>query len=569
MGPTAAVPELSVPVEQTVWHHWCRHAAHEPEREAIVHYEASGEPVRWTRGALIAAARSVARQLAGAGIRPGEVCGLIVRHHPHFYPIYLGVCALGALPAVLPYPNARLHPEKFRSGIEGMARKSGLDWILTERELEAMLSPLVAGAGSSVRGLHFPLDWPLAGDGSQDTVPTAYPTTCLVQHSSGTTGLQKAIALSHRAVLDHVAHYADAVHLRAEDRIVSWLPLYHDMGLIAAFYLALTTGTPLVQMSPFEWVVAPSLLLSALASERGTLCWLPNFAYNHMVASIHDEDLEGVRLDGVRLFVNCSEMVRAESHRAFAHRFAPLGLRADALGACYAMAETTFAVTQTPPGQPARELLVDRAELAAGRVALAASPEQGRLCTSSGQPIRGCEVRVVDESGEPLPAGRVGELIIRSESMFEGYRNDPATTARALRDGWYWSGDFGFTFEGEWYVVGRKKDLIIVAGRNLYPEDIEATVSGVPGVSPGRVVAVGIEDALKGTEEIWVITETEVEDPAQQRQLRQAITEAVMQIDVTVARVCLAPPRWLIKSSSGKPSRQANKERALRELAQP
>ncbi len=569
MNPSSLTHVTRIPVEETVWHQWCAHAIREPHRDCIIHYEAGQEPVRWTRANLIEAARSVAARLASEGVQTGDVCGLIIRHHPQFYPIYLGICALGALPAVLPYPNARLHPDKFRSGIEGMSRKSGLDWVLTERELEPILSPLVTGAGSSIRGLRFPLEWD-SNDNRQPAARTlegGYPTTCLVQHSSGTTGLQKAIALSHRAILDHVRYYAESIKLSEADRVVSWLPLYHDMGLIAAFYLSLTSGIPLVQMSPFEWVVAPSLLLEVISSEKGTLCWLPNFAYNHMVGSIHDDDIEGLRLDSLRLFVNCSEMVRAESHRAFVQRFESHGIRPETMGASYAMAETTFAVTQTAPGQPAREIMVDRKRLAEGRVDICSNPENGRLCASSGRAIFGCDVRVVNEQGQNVPSGCVGELIIRSASMFEGYRNDPVTTSRFLRDGWYWSGDIGFEYEGEIYVVGRKKDLIIVAGRNLYPEDIEAAVSGVAWILPGRVVAFGVEDSTKGTEEIWVIAETEVAESSEQRRLQQAVKEAAMAIDVTLARVCLAPPRWLIKSSSGKPSRQANKERALTDFS--
>ncbi|MEJ2082899.1 MAG: AMP-binding protein [Acidobacteriota bacterium] len=389
---------------------------------------------------------------------------------------------------------------------------------------------------------------------------------CLLQHSSGTTGLQKAVVLSHRAVLEHVHCYAAAIKVSPRDRVVSWLPLYHDMGLIAAFYLPLVLGIPLVQLDPFEWVVAPVILLDAISKEQGTLTWLPNFAYNLMASRIRDEDLEGVRLDSLRMVINCSEPVRAESHEMFFRRFAPYGLRREALAACYAMAETTFAVTQTPPCTEARTISVSRQQVEKGIAALSAEVDGARHCVSSGAPISGCEVQILGEDGESLPHGHIGEIVIRSVSLFDGYRNNKVKTAEVLRDGAYYSGDFGFLHEGELYVMGRKKDIIIVAGKNIYPEDIEDVVSQLDGVLAGRVIAFGIENEDLGTEEICIVAETPCRDQSSQSILRRSIVEACMDIDVTISRVYLASPRWLIKSSAGKPARKINQKRAIREL---
>ena len=540
-----------------------------PDREAIVHY-ASGEAThRWTWAALLTAAQGFAARLAERGIRRGDVCALIVRHHPDFYPLYMGIEALGAIPSVLAYPNPRLHPDKFRDGLAGMARVSGLDWILTEEELEPVLAPLVTGSESTIRGLHFPFASTAAGTARAIVPPAVAPDEpCLLQHSSGTTGLQKAVMLSQLAVLEHVRRYGDAIRLTADDRIVSWLPLYHDMGLIAAFHLPLASGVPVIAIDPFEWVAAPVLFLDACTREHATLAWLPNFAYNLMASRIRDEDLQGIRLDSIRLLVNCSEPVRADSHDQFATRFAPYGLDPRALSACYAMAETTFAVTQTAPGARARTVCASRDALARGFFEPTRDAAQVRRCVSSGRPVDGCELRVVDNAGRELPDGHVGELWIRSVSMFAGYRNNPEKTAEVLRDGWYDSGDYGFLLDGECYVVGRRKDLIIVAGKNIYPEDVEDAVNTVAGVLPGRVVAFGVEDVVTGTESIHVVAETRHTDTVEQRRLRGAIIEAGMRVDVTIADVHLVPPRWLIKSSAGKPSRRANKDRVLAEIAQ-
>jgi len=339
------------------------------------------------------------------------------------------------------------------------------------------------------------------------------------------------------------------------------------MGLIASFHLPLAFGIPCFQLDPFEWIAAPVLMLEAASREKATIAWMPNFAYNLMADHIHEEDLADIRLDSLRLLVNCSEPVRYASHERFARRFGPYGFRREALAACYAMAETTFAVTQSIPGKESAVLEASREDLARGRFAVPAPGQKWIACVSSGRPISGCEVLIVDDGCEPLPEGYVGEVMIRSVSMFDGYRNNPEETSKVIKDGWYRSGDYGFCREGEYHILGRKKDIIIVAGKNIYPEDIEYAVAEVPGVIAGRVVAFGLEDEAAGTEQVCVIAETPVEDSVGRKALRSAVVMAGMAGDVTISRVYLVPPRWLFKSSSGKPSRSANKQRALRELS--
>jgi fatty-acyl-CoA synthase len=553
----------------TVWNHWVAHRENHPDREAVVHWVAGEPPVRWTWKELFLEASSFSLRLTNMGIGNGDVCALIIRHNRFFYPLYMAVSSIGAIPSVLAYPNPRLHPDKFRQGLEGMAHRSGLDWVLTERELEGMIRPLLTKRGSTIRGILFPLEWvgepvpPLGSPIRMETNPSA---PCLLQHSSGTTGLQKAVVLSQRAVLEHIRRYGESIRSTPDDRIVSWLPLYHDMGLIAAFYLPLVLGIPLVQLDPFEWVVAPVILLEAISRERGTLTWLPNFAYNLMADRIRDDDLEGIRLDRLRMVINCSEPVRAESHERFHRRFAPYGFRRESLAACYAMAETTFAVTQTPPGIEARKIRMSRQDILKGIAKPTGEGAAARDCVSSGVPISGCEVRILGDNGEDLPDGRIGEIAIRSVSLFDGYRNHDEKTAEVMRNGWYFSGDYGFQHAGELYVIGRKKDIIIVAGNNIYPEDVEDAVGRVEGVLTGRVIAFGLEDEGAGTEQVCVVAETPLREEKALKGLRLAIVKACMGIDVTASRVYLAPPRWLIKSSAGKPSRSANRDRAIQEL---
>jgi fatty-acyl-CoA synthase len=562
----------AVPNEEPllVFEPWLRHARLKPEGEAIIHWSLDCEPQVWTWGRLLSAAQGVARRLIEEDVGPGQVCATILRHDPRFYPVYLGIVLAGAIPTVLAYPNARLHPDKFRQGLEGMLRKSGLDFILTESALTGLLAPITQNAASLFHGTLFPYDWPLESrtvlDEARGALLTSADDPCLLQHSSGTTGLQKPVMLSHRAVLDHLTRYARSIDLAPDDRIVSWLPLYHDMGLIAAFHLPLRFGLPLIQLDPFEWVKWPPIMLEAISTTRATLGWMPNFAYNLIAQRADPACLSGLRLDSLRMLVNCSEPVRAASHDLFQERFRGIGLAEGALAACFAMAEATFAVTQTPPGKRARVVAADRAQLVAGKFVPAQNDEQARKCVSSGVPIGDCVLRIVDQEGTPLDEGRVGEVWVKSRSLLSGYRNHPEETARALVDGWYRTGDLAFQLDGELFVIGRLKDVIIVAGKNIYPEDIEDSVSSLGGVVQGRVVAFGLENAQTGTEEICVVAETPLDSGAEQRKLKHSILRAGMDIDVTIGRVVLVPPRWLFKSSSGKPCRKTNRKRLFEDM---
>ena len=541
--------------DKTLWSRWNRLAERAPDAVCMTLLRAGCDSATLTRAGLIARAEQYAAWLHAQGVTAGDSCAIVLRHHIELYPLYLGLVCLGAVPSILAYPNARLHPDKFRAGLSGMARRSGLKLILTERELEPTLLPLLES--TPVAGLRFPLE---ASLGERWRAPAAVSgdAPALLQHSSGTTGLQKAVLLSNRAVLRHVDDYARALEVSASDRVVSWLPLYHDMGLIAAFHLPLALGLPSLQLDPIEWVSAPILWVEAMAREHGTLSWLPNFAYALMGARLHDEDLEGLSLAHVRMVINCSEPVRHESQQALLAKLAPIGLRVSALSASYAMAETTFAVTQTPPGRAAAMLTLDRTRLSSGYVEPAAGSE--RVCVSSGAPLPDCEVKVLAADGSRLAQDRVGELYVRSPALFDGYHNDPGLSESVLQEGFYRTGDTGFVHAGEVFVVGRKKDLIIVAGRNLYPEDIEAAVSEVPGVLPGRVVAFGRADATLGTERVCVIVESAL-TAAEHARLRAEVIAAGQRIDVTINEAHVVAPRWLIKSSSGKLSRSDNRER--------
>jgi acyl-CoA synthetase (AMP-forming)/AMP-acid ligase II len=389
-----------------------------------------------------------------------------------------------------------------------------------------------------------------------------------VQYSSGTTGLQKGVVLSHRAILNNVSAIGQAVEIRGDDVVVSWLPLHHDMGLITGLMLPVLAGIPSVLLSPFQWVRDPKTLLQAIQDYRGTVSWMPNFAFNHCANSIRERDLSGLDLSRWRVLINAGEPVRLDSLRLFAGRFGPCGFRESALGAGYGMAEITGAVSITPIGRPPRVDWVQLRRLQEARRAEPAAAEQpgSTPLVSSGRLLAGVEVRIVDPAGGLLPERQIGEILVRSNSMLSGYRQRLDLTRAASREGWHATGDLGYLAEGDLFVTGRLNDLIITGGRNFFPEDLEAIASRVHGIRPGRAVAFGVEDAALGTEIIVLVCELREEVlPADrlavERELRRRVAQ---ELDVTLGAIRFVEKGWVIKTPSGKVARSANRDKFQR-----
>ena len=534
---------------------------------AIVYVETGRRPIAVTRRDFRRAVLGHAAALQRMGIAPRDL--VVIAHTQNLESIYAfwGAMLAGAIPSMFPTLTEKLDAEAYMRGMAELTRLSGVRAILTTDAFAAALAvhlPCAVHGSEQLAAAIAPDDAERFAPHSPDPDVIAF-----LQHSSGTTGLQKGVALSHRAVLNQLASYGDAIRLNDRDVVVSWLPLYHDMGLIAGFLMPLAQGVPLILMSPFDWVQHPALLFRAIHDYRGTLCWLPNFAYNHCARRIRQRDTEGLSAASMRMFVNCSEPVYHESHRLFLERFAAQGVTPEMLAVSYAMAENTFGVTQTPPGQAARLDFVDRLALEHNRLARPVPPDHPSASTrvSCGPPIAGTAVRVVDERGEMLPDRRVGEIAIRSDCMLNGYYKRP--DLQPFQDGWYRTGDMGYLAGGEVVVAGRSKDLIINAGKNVYPQDIEAIVNTVPGVHAGRAVAFGVPDEREGTELIAVVAEVETDDPGERRRIGASIRQAVAaQSMVTVSYVRLVDSRWLIKTSSGKIVRAANRDKWLVERRQ-
>jgi len=538
-----------------------------PDRVAIHMLFARQEDRPVTTRDLLHGATGYAHALAAAGIQPGEVVILILQHGEALLQAFLGAVLHGAIPSIMPFLTEKLSPEQYRHSLTALFEITAPAAVVTYPEFVDEVWLAIAGAAvrqviiSSEVGSARAIDFhSLGGYGRQpeDIV--------LLQHSSGTTGLQKGVALSHVAVFNQLESYAAALQLNAEDIVVSWLPLYHDMGLIAGFLMPVLEGIPLVIMSPFDWVRAPYRLLQAVSKYRGTLSWLPNFAYNFCAQKIRDRDLEGVDLSSWRAISNCSEPMVWRSHQMFLERFRSFGLRPEALTTCYAMAENVFAVTQGGIGGPVTVDEVDQRSYMVDRIARPAVEGQpiSRML-SCGRPIDNTQVRVFDEKHGVLPERQVGELALFSDCMLNEYYRRPDATAKAFYKGWYLTGDLGYMANGEVYVTGRKKDLIIVGGKNIYPQDLEALASEVEGIHPGRVAAFGVFSEDTGTEDVVIVAEVENEIADREmlaNEIRQRVTRGS---DIALRNVQLVERGWLLKTSSGKIARSANREKYLNE----
>ena len=541
-----------------------------PDRVAVTLQFAGREDVPITCERLLHGAVAFARTLAREGIQPGEVVVLILQHSEELLYSFWGSILHGAIPSIMPFLTEKLSPERYRADLASLISVTRPAAIVTYPEFEADVRSTLT-AGDPVRAVILTNQFEPEGELSLDTLRGFERNAgdiVLLQHSSGTTGLQKGVALSHRAVFNQLDAYNKSLSLNDGDVIVSWLPLYHDMGLIAGFLMPILSGIHLVLMSPFDWVRAPYRLMQSISSYRGTLVWLPNFAYNFCAQKIRDRHIEGVDLSSLRAVINCSEPVRWQSHRAFFEHFEKYGLRRTALQTCYAMAENVFAVTQSRLDSEPLVVEVDREVFMTERAARI--PYDGRpsmKMMSSGFPLENVLIRILDENGNDLPDNVIGEVALKSDCMLTGYFNRPDLTEKAFRNGWYLTGDYGFISEGELFVSGRKKDMIIVGGKNVYPQDLEMLSYEVPGVHAGRSVAFGMYDEEQGTEEVVIIAEGDSEDVAEQQRIADALRAHITKNSAIALRhVKVVGPKWILKTSSGKTARSANREKFLEEL---
>jgi len=488
----------------------------------------------------------VAGSLAGRGVAPGDRVALVLRTEPAFLDAFFGVLLAGAVPVPL-YPPVRLgRLDEYLTATARMLRVSGARLVVASPSVRRLLGRAVEAAGDG-------LDLGVAGApdlaGGPELLRERRPDDlALVQFSSGSTTDPKPVALTHANLVAQVDALTVLVAPTGADVLVSWLPLYHDMGLIGCLLGAMSHPGPLVLLPPEHFLARPALWLRAIAHHRGTISAAPHFAYGYAAERVRDADLAGLSLGTWRIALDGAEPVTAPVLRRFGDRFAPFGLDRGALVPVYGLSEAALAVTWAPRGRPIVAERLDPVRLAAGEVA-----GGEREVVSVGVPIPGVEVEVRDDAGRALPERRLGRIHVRGPSVMRGYLGDAKATARVLREGWLDTGDLGFVAGGELFVHGRAKDVVIVRGANHAPDAIEAALEGVAGLRPGCAAALGFLPPGGDAEELLLLVERRrgaaEGDPALEEAARRAVLERT---GLRAHTVRVLAPGTLPRTSSGK-----------------
>jgi fatty-acyl-CoA synthase len=524
------------------------------------------DPVVQSYAALERRTRQFASALAAAGTPKGRVVLIILQHHEDMLPAFYGAMWLGAIPAFLPFPTGRLHIGKYHSDLRALIRTTVPHAVLTYRELAGELAPLLAENESPPKVV---VQEDVGEDANLhgDPAPHGVEDVACIQYSSGSTGLQKGAALSHRAILAECRGVGGFFRMSEKDRFITWVPLYHDWGLVCNAIHPLVLGAEFMLMSPIHWVGRPAAVFEAITRYRATVYWQPNFAFNFMTKRVKEEELAGIDLSSLRLCGNGAEPCLFESHDMFAKRFEKVGFDPAALGIVYGMAEVVNSVIGAGgalSGEPIQVDVIDRVALQEKHqaVPVAATHENAHRMLGVGRGFEGTTFKVVDDALVEVEDRRVGEVMILSRALFHGYYNNEEASKKAVKDGWYVSGDIGYRANGILYITGRKSDLIIIGGENIYPQDIEYMVAEHEQVVAGRVAAIGVPDEQLGTQKLVVIAESKSDDPAVHREIVKFVRREVAQrLNVRCDEVYIAPHKWLYKTSSGKIARLPNLKR--------
>lgn len=541
----------------------CLRGLGEPGRAHIHLYGEDDQLRTITFGELYSRASTVARELQARQLEPGQTVALMLPTCAEFFYTFAGILLAGGIPVPI-YPPVRADRiTEYATRQASILRNAESRFLITFKQAEGLarlLQPRVPTLREVLNAERLVSATPQTEPASGAWRPVENLShhargrdIAFLQYTSGSTGDPKGVTLTHANLLANIRSISAGVELKPEDVAVSWLPLYHDMGLIGAWFVPLFSGNPVVVMSPLAFLSRPERWLWAIHRHRGTISPAPNFAYELCVRKIADKDLDGLDLSSWRAAFNGAEPVHAGTLERFAKRFARYGFRREALLPVYGLAEATLGVSAAKAGG----YKLDRIERAAfeseGRAIPAAAEDGGALeFVGAGEPFPDVEVRIVACDGRDASERHEGRLWFRSPAATSGYYRNPAATSELIREpGWLDSGDLAYRVKGELFITGRAKDLIIKAGRNMYPHEIEDVAGRVAGVRAGCVVAFGAPDARSGTERLVVAAE--VRSPAEANRISADITRAVLDaMGVPPDVVELAPPHSIPKTSSGK-----------------
>ena len=569
--PSAASPSAATAIPATArtlaevlrWH------AERTSEQVHIHLrEDDGNETALTYGRLWETSVDVANALVSRGLNPRDTVAIMLRTEQAFFSSFFGALLAGCIPVPMYPPFRADRIEEYVQRQVEILRNADARVMIAFAEVER-IAALLVGQAPSLEGVV--THDTLVGEGAnaprhagrrgrRDSEPA------LIQYTSGSTGNPKGVLLTHANLLANIRALEARLEMRGDDVGVSWLPLYHDMGLIGAWLGFLYVGRPLVLMSPLAFLARPSRWLRALHTHRGTVSPAPNFAYDLCTYRIGDDELEGLDLSAVRVLLNGSEAVQPESLDRFIKRFSAYGLRPEAVAPVYGLAECAVGLTAPSMGRGLRIDTIDRRafqQTGEARIVAAAAPAL-RL-PSCGLPLPGHEVRIAKGDGTVAADRRQGRVQFRGPSATSGYyRNPEATRALIGPDGWLETGDLGYLVDGELFLSGRSKDLIIKGGRNLQPHEAEEVVGSVEGVRKGCVAAFGVLDAARGTERFVIVVETRLTDREAKTQLEASIIGRVTAaLGVPPDRVVLAKPGSVLKTSSGKIRRGATRESYL------
>jgi fatty-acyl-CoA synthase len=490
-------------------------------------------------------ARAMARRLRGAGLAPGDRAVLILPSEEEFVQVFLGAVLAGVVPVPLYPPFAGQRMEAYADRIRAVMRVSEAAAVITLPAVAARLAPNAVPSFSfeDLEAMRPAADLPAEPRGE----------IAFLQFTSGSTADPKGVMITHDAVVANARAISAHLEIHGDrDRVVSWLPMFHDMGLVGMVITPLLEETPTWFMSPLAFARRPPDWCALMSRVGGTVTYAPNFGYDIVAERVRDEDLAGWDLSSWRVAGCGAEPIRADSLRRFAKRLEPAGFSPDALLPSYGLAESTMVVTATPPGRGMRTL---------------DAGAEGVEPVSCGPALAGHEVTVVGDDGAPLPEGREGSIVVRGPSAAKGYYRDPERSAETFRDGSVVTGDLGFLDGGELFVTGRLKDLLVLRGRNHHPQDLEWCAAELDDVRVAGVVAFSCP-ASDGAEGAVIVAETD--RFRGHGELADAIRKRVLdQLGVRAADVLVVERGTLPKTTSGKLRRGELRSRYLAGALEP
>ena len=534
-------------MERSLLQRLAQHADRRGDRPAIF-FRAGNDWETWTWAEYWDRARRAARGLRASGVGPGDRVLVLSSDVKSAVTAQLGLWTIGAIPAQLGLPDRLTNLDGFLDELHHTLRQLETNTLLVDRSLTAMVAPRDDRRVLVVEDL---MEGPAGDATDSQSVGGA-----LLQLTSGSTGHPRAVLVPHDRLVRHLESISQRLPSSASSVGVSWLPLYHDMGLIGGLLYPCFNGFPVYLLSPLEFRRNPYFWLQTMSRVRATHTAAPPSGYAvclRLAARALEDQLD---LSSLGCAMIGAEPISPRLVRQFAEGFAPCSFRPEAFFPVYGLAEATVAVTFPEPLAPTRVDAIDRDQFELEGNARTAGDDRPRLeFVGVGSPLPGAEVSIRDGRGQDVPDRRVGEIWIRSDSLMEGYYGDADATARVLKDGWLDTGDLGYMASGVLFVTGRSKDLIITRGRNLVPSAIEEIVSSIPGVRKDCVAAVGVPSEERATERVCVVAETRA-DASGQTGLASAVRDELKVRGISVDRVIFVPPRTLPRTSSGKIKRQ-------------